>query len=89
MALSKEEKNTIVKEFGKGLEDTGSTEVQVALLTKNIRMLTDHCKENPKDFSSKRGLLKMVCQRRSSLRYLQQKSEEKYKNLIKRLGLRK
>ncbi len=89
MALSKEEKNTIVKEFGKGLEDTGSTEVQVALLTKNIRMLTDHCKKNPKDFSSKRGLLKMVCQRRTSLRYLQQKSEEKYKNIIKRLGLRK
>ncbi len=89
MALSKEEKNTIVKEFGKGLEDTGSTEVQVALLTKNIRMLTGHCKENPKDFSSKRGLLKMVCQRRSFLRYIQQKSEEKYKNIIKRLGLRK
>ena len=63
--------------------------MQVALLTKNINYLIGHCKKNPKDFSSKRGLLKMVCQRRNFLHYIKQGNEAKYRELIKRLGLRK
>ncbi len=89
MALSTEEKSKIVKEFGRKPNDSGSTEVQVALLTKNITELTQHCKEHPKDFSSKRGLLKMVCGRRSFLRYLQRKDIKIYKSLLGKLGLRK
>jgi len=89
MALNKEEKRNIMESFGKDIQDSGSSEVQVAFLTKNISYLTGHCKENPKDFSSRRGLLKMVCRRRSFLHYIKQKSEAKYKELIKRLGLRK
>lgn len=89
MALSREEKEKLVKEFAIGSGDTGSSEVQVALLTENIRKLTVHCKENPKDFSTKRGLLQMVCDRRRFLRYLEQKDAAKYREIIKRLGLRK
>ena len=89
MALNKEEKKNIIENFGKNLQDSGSSEVQVAFLTKNINYLIGHCKENPKDFSSKRGLLKMVCQRRDFLHYIKQRDEVKYKKLIKRLGLRK
>ncbi|MGB8367147.1 MAG: 30S ribosomal protein S15 [Candidatus Babeliales bacterium] len=89
MALNKEEKKDIVKNFGKNPKDSGSAEVQVAFLTKNINYLTDHCKKNPKDFSSRRGLLKMVCQRRTFLRYIKQKDAEKYSGLIKKLELRK
>ncbi len=89
MALNKDEKKEIVEKFGHNTQDTGSVEVQIAMLTKNIRLLTDHCKQNPKDFSSKRGLLKMVCQRRSFLRNLQNEDEVCYKGLIERLGLRK
>lgn len=89
MALNKDEKKEIVEKFGHNVQDTGSVEVQIAMLTKNIRLLTDHCKQNPKDFSSKRGLLKMVCQRRSFLRNLKNEDEVCYKGLIERLGLRK
>jgi len=89
MALSKAEKETIIKEFAIGSGDTGSTEVQIALLTENIRQLTEHCKVNPKDFSTKRGLLQMVCDRRRFLTYLEQKDAAKYREIIKRLGLRK
>lgn len=89
MALNKDEKKEIVEKFGHNTQDTGSVEVQIAMLTKNIRLLTDHCKQNSKDFSSKRGLLKMVCQRRSFLRNLQNEDEVCYKALIERLGLRK
>jgi len=89
MALNKEEKKNIIENFGKNLQDSGSSEVQVAFLTKNINYLIGHCKKNPKDFSSKRGLLKMVCQRRSFLYYIKERDEVKYKELIKRLGLRK
>src|SRR4051812_32791431 len=89
MALSKEEKSGLVKDFGVTTGNTGSVEVQVALLTSNINQLTEHCKQNPKDFSCKRGLLKLVCQRRSFLQYLNRKSVVRYRDLIKRLGLRK
>ena len=89
MALGKEEKEKIVQDFGQSSQDTGSAQVQIALLTKDIRQLTGHCQKNPKDFSSKRGLLKMVCQRRKFLRYLEQVDSTKYKEVIERLGLRK
>jgi len=89
MALSKEEKGKVIKEFSLGTADTGSTEVQIALLTKGIKELTKHCQENPKDYSSKRGLLRMVCRRSSFLRYLQREDAQKYKFLIGKLGLRK
>lgn len=90
MALNKEQKAEIIKKFG-GTEyvNSGTTEVQVAILTKHIVQLTDHCKNNPKDFSSKRGLLNMVCQRISLLEYLKRKNVDKYKALIAELGLRK
>ena len=89
MSLTREEKQSICAEFGKGPQDTGSSQVQVALLTKNIVRLTDHCQKNPKDFSTRRGLLQMVCDRRSFLGYLQKKDPSKYKELITKLGLRK
>ncbi len=89
MAVQREEKEKIVRDFGKDSSDTGSTEVQVALLTKDILQLTDHCKENKKDFSSRRGLIKKVCQRKGLLLYLGRTNEEKYKELIGKLGLRR
>lgn len=87
--LTREEKQAICAEFGKGPQDTGSSQVQVALLTKNITILTAHCQKNPKDFSTRRGLLQMVCDRRSFLQYLQKKDVSKYKELVAKLGLRK
>lgn len=89
MILNKEEKQRIIKKIGKNDQDSGSSEVQVAFLTKHINHLVGHCKKNPKDFSSKRGLLKMVCRRRGFLHYIKCKNEAKYKKLIKELGLRK
>lgn len=89
MALTREEKQTICAEFGQGSQDTGSSQVQVALLTKDIITLTAHCQKNPKDFSTRRGLLQKVCDRRSHLQYLQKKDVSKYKELVAKLGLRK
>ena len=89
MPITKEEKQNIIAEFGKGSQDTGSSQVQVALLTKNISKLTEHCQKNPKDFSTRRGLLQMVCDRRSFLKYLQKTDVSKYKELVAKLGLRK
>ncbi len=87
--LSKEDKQKIVEEFGKDGKDTGSTEVQIALLTKRIEDLMDHFKANKKDHASRRGLLKMVGSRRKLLRYLKRKDLESYRALIAKLGLRK
>lgn len=87
--LQKEEKAKLVNDFGANAKDTGSTEVQIALLTKRIGDLTDHCQANPKDFSSRRGLLKMVCQRKRLLHYLEDTDAARYKQLINKLGLRK
>ena len=89
MALTRKEKQEICNEFGKGPQDTGSTQVQIALLTKNITLLTEHCKKNPKDFSTRRGLLQMVCNRKSFLGYLQKNNVDEYKQLVAKLGLRK
>ena len=89
MALKKEETKKIVSEFARGANDTGSVEVQVALLTNNIRELTEHCKKNKKDFSGKRGLLKMVCRRRRLLRYLERVDAKRNLELVRRLELRK
>ena len=83
------EKKEIVKGFGKNNTDTGSTEVQVALLTKKINELSEHFKIHKKDHHSRRGLLGMINNRRKLLKYLKSKNEEGYQELIKKLGLRK
>tara|TARA_B100001094_G_C17538741_1_gene488070 strand:+ start:68 stop:349 length:282 start_codon:yes stop_codon:yes gene_type:complete len=83
------EKKEVIKEFGKKDTDTGSTEVQIALLTKRINELSDHFKVNKKDHHSRRGLLGMVNNRRKLLKYLKGKNETEYLSLIKKLGLRK
>jgi small subunit ribosomal protein S15 len=89
MALSTQEKTEIVKEFGGAENDTGSPEVQVALLTANIEKLQEHFKEHSHDHHSRIGLLRMVSQRRKLLNYLRNKSTDRYAQLIKRLGLRR
>lgn len=87
--ISKEKKEQIITEYGRTATDTGSPEVQVALLTARITELTEHLKANPKDHHSRRGLLKMVGQRRGLLDYLKRSNLEGYRSLIARLGLRK
>ena len=87
--LAKEKKQAIIAEYGRTPGDTGSPEVQVALLTARINELTEHLKENQKDHHSRRGLLKMVGQRRNMLAYLKENDLERYRTLIARLGLRK
>jgi len=87
--LSPEKKESIIKEFRTHEQDTGSPEVQVAILTERINQLTEHLKIHKKDFHSRRGLLKMVGQRRALLNYLREKDFERYRTLIERLGLRK
>ncbi len=89
MALTKEKTAAIVNQFGANEKDTGNTKVQIALLTENIRELTEHCKAHKKDKSASRGLIKLVGQRRSLLKYLQRRDLELYRSLIKELGLRK
>jgi small subunit ribosomal protein S15 len=89
MALSAEKKAEIVKEFQQSEGDTGSPEVQVALLTANIEGLQSHFKANHKDHHSRRGLIRMVNQRRKLLDYLNKKNHDRYVALIKRLGLRR
>ena len=86
---SKEQKEQIVADYGRTPGDTGSPEVQIAILTARINDLTEHFKSNPKDHHSRRGLLKMVGQRRGLLAYLKDKDIERYRALIERLGLRK
>ena len=87
--ITKEQKAQIIAEYGRGEGDTGSPEVQVAILTARINELTDHFKANPKDHHSRRGLLKMVGKRRALLSYLKKNDIESYRNLIERLGIRK
>jgi len=89
MALSSEKKESIIKEFAQGEGDTGSPEVQVALLTANINELQTHFKEHIHDHHSRRGLIRMVNSRRKLLDYLKRKSVERYAVLIERLGLRR
>ena len=89
MSLSSEAKASIVAEYGRGEADTGSPEVQVALLTSRIEHLTDHFKIHKGDHHSRRGLLRLVNQRRSLLDYLKKKDLQRYRDLIGRLGLRR
>ena len=87
--IAKEKKQAIIKEFGRTEGDTGSPEVQIAILTARINDLQNHFKANPKDHHSRRGLLKMVGQRRSLLAYLTKVDIERYRSIIARLGIRK
>lgn len=89
MALTKDEKTSIIKEYQLDKNDTGSVEVQVALLTKRINDLNEHLKVHKHDFHSNRGLLKMVGQRKSLLNYLAKTDVQRYRALVQKLGLRK
>jgi small subunit ribosomal protein S15 len=89
MSLTKDNKQEVIKEFGRAENDTGSAEVQIALLTRRIEDLTGHFKTNPKDHNSRRGLLKMVGQRRKLLNYLKRNDIEKYRRILDKLSLRK
>ena len=87
--IAKEKKQAIIAEYGRTPNDTGSPEVQVAILTARIQELTEHLKANPKDHHSRRGLLKMVGQRRGLLDYLKKTDIERYRAIVEKLGLRR
>ena len=89
MSITAERKTALIKEHARGSDDTGSPEVQVAILTERINNLTQHFKSHAKDNHSRRGLLMLVNQRRSLLDYLRRKDEQRYTDLIAKLGLRK
>ena len=89
MALTKEDKQKIVKKFAREKSDTGSPEIQVALLSVQIDKLADHLKSHKKDVHSRRGLLSMVAKRRRLLTYLRERDEKRYRNLLSELGLKK
>ncbi|CDA22860.1 MAG TPA: 30S ribosomal protein S15 [Bacilli bacterium] len=89
MALSNEKKQEIIKKYARDAKDTGSTEVQVAILTEEINNLTEHLKEHKHDYHSKRGLLKKVGKRKNLLNYLKNNDVNKYRETIEKLGLRK
>jgi len=89
MTLTQERKQELVDKFGDGSADTGKTEVQVAMLTERINQLTDHLRTHKKDHHSRRGLLMLVGRRRRFLNYLQRSDLERYRALVKELGLRK
>ncbi len=86
--LTKERKNEIAKEYGRSDNDTGSAEVQIALITERISYLTEHFQQQPKDFNSRRGLLKLVGQRRNFLRYLKSRDLDRFSKITQRLGIR-
>ena len=88
MSITSERKQELINEFGASETDTGSTAVQVAILTERIQNLTDHMKSHHKDYHSRRGLLMMVGQRRRLLDYMKRTNRERYQDVIKRLGLR-
>ncbi len=89
MPLSKEAKQQIIREYGRSPQDTGSPEVQIAILTHRINQLTEHLKAHKHDEHSRRGLLRMVGKRRRHLTYLSRTDPERYKEVVRRLGLRK
>lgn len=89
MALSNEKKKEILTKYSKSAKDTGSSGVQVAILSERINLLTEHLKKNKKDQSTRRGLLKLVGKRKSLISYVKKKSLEEYKKLIKSLGIRR
>ncbi|HAT5935867.1 TPA: 30S ribosomal protein S15 [Legionella pneumophila] len=88
MSLNSAEKAEIINEYKRGDKDTGSPEVQVSLITSRIKYLTDHFKENKKDFHSRRGLQELVNKRRKLLKYLKRNDQDRYETLIQNLGLR-
>ncbi|MEC7165600.1 MAG: 30S ribosomal protein S15 [SAR324 cluster bacterium] len=87
--LTKEQKNELIRTYGKNEHDSGSTEVQIALLTARIVYLTEHFKQQPKDFHSRRGLLRLVGRRRNFLNYLKAENVDRYQEIIKKLGIRR
>lgn len=89
MSITAERKQEVIQEHGKSANDTGSPEVQVAILTERIKNLTDHMTSHKKDVHSRRGLIKMVGQRRSLLDYVKKKDSNRYADLIQKLGLRR
>jgi small subunit ribosomal protein S15 len=89
MSITAERKQELIRDYSRGESDTGSPEVQVAILSERIRNLTDHLGSHKKDFHSRRGLLVMVGQRRNLLDYLRKKDQSRYESLIERLGLRR
>lgn len=89
MALTKEVKAKLIAEYGKNAKDTGSTEVQIAILTTEINELNEHFQTHIHDFSSKRGLMKKIGQRKALLTYLKENDPKSYEELIKKLGLRR
>ena len=89
MAITKERKAELVKQFGKNEKDSGATEVQIAILTDEINALTEHLKVHKKDHHSRRGLLMMVGRRRGLLNYVKEQDIERYRDIVKKLGLRR
>ena len=89
MSIDKKQTIKIINDYGSNENDSGSADVQVAILTERIKNLTEHLKMHKKDFGSRRGLLSMVGQRRNLLRYIKNKNEDRYTSLIKKLGLRR
>jgi small subunit ribosomal protein S15 len=89
MSLTQEDKRALTEQFGKDANDTGATEVQIAMLTRRINDLTEHLREHKHDHHSRRGLLMLVGRRRRFLNYLQKKDLERYRSLIRELGLRR
>ena len=87
--LTKEQKNELIHTYGKNEHDSGSTEVQIALLTARIIYLTEHFKQQPKDFHSRRGLLRLIGRRRNFLNYLKAENVDRYQEIIKKLGIRR
>lgn len=87
--LKKEKKLKIIKEHGINEKDTGSSDVQIALLSQEIEALVSHLKDHPKDLHSKRGLIRMVVKRKKLLSYLKKENEKRYNNIIKKIGLKK
>ena len=87
--LTKEQKNELIRTYGKNEHDSGSTEVQIALLTARIVYLTEHFKQQPKDFHSRRGLLRLVGRRRNFLNYLKAENVDRYQEIINTLGIRR
>ena len=89
MSIEKDKTLEIIKNFGTNENDSGSADVQVAIVSERIKNITEHLKTHKKDFGSRRGLLSMVGQRRNLLQYIKNKNEDRYTNLIKKLGLRR
>ena len=89
MSIEKEKTVDLIKSYGSNEKDSGSADVQIAILTERIKNLTEHLKTHKKDFGSRRGLLSMVGQRRNLLQYIKKKNNDRYQDLIKKLGLRR